>query len=96
MNDRTIPGRRVVSGLMERRWRGKRVGDAADAGAICGVVGETYQYYVKRLGAPKSVVALEDPKSGRVRKVYDLDAVEAWHASRPGRGYRTDLDRVEG
>jgi hypothetical protein len=88
---------------MERKWRGKRIGDAGDAGQLCatpdrpdGVSGDTYQYYVKRLQAPGPLqTGYRDPATGRFRSMYDLDAVEAWHAARPGRGARTDLDRVD-
>jgi hypothetical protein len=97
----TVLGDRVLSAPMaERKWRGKRVGDAADAARLCvgpnrpeGVTPDTYQYYVKRLGAPGPVKGYRDPDTGRL--MYDLDKVAAWHASRPGRGARTDLDRVE-
>lgn len=99
-----MPGEPVWSASMaERKWRGKRVGDAKDAAALCvtadrpdGVSADTYQYYVKRLGAPGPLrEGFRDPVSGRLRSLYDLDAVEAWHAARPGRGARTDLDRAE-
>lgn len=81
--------------MPERKWRGKRVGDASDAGAACGTTAASYRYYVRRLGAPGPVTSFPND-SGRFVSFYDLDAVAAWHAARPGRGYRSDLDRVEG
>jgi hypothetical protein len=69
---------------------------AAQAGALCvndqspnGVQARTYRYYVRRLGAPDTVG--RDTETGA--KLYDAEAVLEWHASRPGRGYRTDLDK---
>lgn len=91
---RTSPAQPVSSDTMERKWRGRRVGDATDAAALCGISKDTYQYYVKRLGAPAAVKGYRDPETGYL--MYDLDKVEAWQAARPGRGARTDLDRVEG
>jgi hypothetical protein len=60
---------------------------AQQAGEHCGTVGATYRYYVKRLGAPAAVD--RDVETGA--KLYDATAVQAWHANRAGRGYRTDL-----
>lgn len=83
----------VKSETMERRWRGRRVGTADDAGALCGCSADTFQKYVKRQGAP-GPVRFRDPDTGRL--LYDLDAVAVWHANRPGQGARTDLDRIDG
>lgn len=64
---------------MADRWT------AAQAGANCrtpqspkGVLGNTYRYYVTRLGAPDAVG--RDVKTGA--KLYDPEAVRAWHAAR--------------
>lgn len=68
--------------------------DAEGAGGLCktdrspaGVGGAVYRWYVKNRGAPDAVK--RDVATGR--KLYDPDAVRAWHASRPGQGARTDL-----
>lgn len=102
MNSGTVPCDRIPSGVMEQKLRGRRVGDATDAGRLCttvaspeGVSGDTFRYYVRRLSAPSPVGAVWDARSRRQVSVWDLDAVARWHASRPGQGARTDLDRVE-
>jgi hypothetical protein len=46
-----------------------------------GVSGATYRRYVELSGAPDAVG--RDVQSGA--KLYDPDAVRAWHANRPGR-----------
>lgn len=53
----------------------------------CRVKPRTYLYYVARLGAPAAVG--RDVETGE--KLFDAGAVRAWHARRPGRGARTDL-----
>lgn len=54
----------------------------------CGVKPKTFNDYRQRLGAPDPV----DRQPGRSgQDLYDAAAVRAWHASRPGRGARTDL-----
>lgn len=76
----------VAAQTAQARW-----GSVDDAGRLCrtdsapdGVSGRTYRSYVNRLGAPG--VGRYDEATGEPR--YDLDAVEAWHASRPGQGRR--------
>jgi hypothetical protein len=51
----------------------------------CGVNPGTYRDYVSRLDAPGPVDA-RDPVTGA--KLYDAAAVKAWHANRPGKGWR--------
>lgn len=74
---------------MPDRWT------AEVAGANCktkrspnGVSGATYRRYVLLSGAPDAV-SREPGRKGQ--NLYDPDAVRAWHAQRPGQGYRTDL-----
>lgn len=68
--------------------RGREVGDKDEAGAICGVAGSTYHYYVRRLGAP-GAIEYRAPKTNAM--LYDLDKVREWHEGRPGSGTRSDL-----
>lgn len=69
---------------------------ATQAGAHCrtarspnGITGHAYRYYVRRLGAPDTVG--RDTETGA--KLYDPNAVMAWHAKRVGQGRRTDLKK---
>lgn len=78
------------SGVVKMMYRGREVGTADEAGAICGVPARTYQYYVGRLGAPDGI-NYRDPATGK--KLYDLAKVKAWHEARPGKGARTDLTK---
>lgn len=80
------------AGVTVRTYRGREVGTADEAGKLCGVSRDTYQYYVKRLGAPDSI-RWRDPDNGA--KLYDLGKVAEWQAARPGRGARTDLRRKQ-
>lgn len=66
---------------------GRLLGTVEEAAAICGCGVSTYRSYVSRQQAPKSCGF--DPETGL--KLFDLDAVRAWHEARPGRGARTDL-----
>jgi hypothetical protein len=72
-------------------WEGPdgpiEVGDRDEAGAICGVDGETYANYArtgrpKKDPAPKAVT--RDLATGRL--LYPLDEVRQWQIRRPGRG----------
>jgi hypothetical protein len=69
---------------------GRELGNAAAAGKICGVSGETYQFYIRR---PRSEKASYPPPPGHVyvdvetrQQMYPLKEVRAWQAKRPGRG----------
>ena len=53
----------------------------------CRVNPGTYRDYVSRLGAPGPVDA-RDPATGA--KLYEAAAVMAWHATRPGKGWRKE------
>lgn len=81
---------------------GLRLGTAADAGPLCitdrseeGVSGDLYRYYVREQGAP-GPYQVKDPitrkpvsaRDEQGRELFDLDAVAAWNASRPGAGAR--------
>lgn len=63
------------------------------AAAHCGCKPDTYRAYVTRGHAPPAL-PLRDPVSGA--RLHDATAVRAWHAGRPGRGHRTDLDAAPG
>lgn len=70
---------------------------ADQAGAHCktkwspeGVSGATYRRYVTLSGAPDAVG--RDLETGA--KLYDAQAVREWHANRPGRGHRSDLEET--
>lgn len=62
---------------MTDRWTTAQVAD------YCGIRPGTYRDYVNRQGAP-GPLRERDPDTGA--KLYDVDAVKAWHANRPGRG----------
>ena len=68
-------------------WNDIEVGDRDEAGAICGISGESYANYA-RTRRPKSDPApravTRDLATGRL--LYPLDEVRKWHARRPGRG----------
>lgn len=90
----------IVPPVTVRTYRGRQVGTADEAGKLCttrwapdGVKADTYQYYVKRLGAPDAI-RWRDPDTGA--KLYDLGKVTEWNAGRAGRGARTDLRRRKG
>ena len=58
----------------------------SQAAAHCGgVKPSTYRDYVAKLGAP-APLRERDPATGA--KLYDAEAVKAWHAGRPGKGWR--------
>lgn len=68
-------------------WNGIEVGDREEAGAICGISGESYANYARterprKDPAPKAVT--RDLPSGRM--LYPLEQVREWHKRRPGRG----------
>jgi hypothetical protein len=72
---------------IKKKKAGRELVNAAAAGEICGVSGETYQWYV-RTGRPKG-----NPPPGHVevdnatgQRMYPAKAVRAWHDKRPGRG----------
>lgn len=67
---------------MGERWTTAQVAE------YCGVRPSTYRDYVSDGRAPGPLPE-RDLKTGA--KLYDADAVKAWHANRPGRGARTDL-----
>ncbi|MEV1294456.1 hypothetical protein [Pseudonocardia sp. NPDC049635] len=71
-------------------YRGREVGTADEAAAVCGVKKDTYYYYVKRLGAPDGI-RYRHPDTGE--KLYDLAKVQEWQDARPGKGARTDVAR---
>jgi hypothetical protein len=58
----------------------------------CGVQPDTYRSYVTRGYAP-SALNERDPVTGA--KLHDAAAVREWHAGRPGRGARTDLQEKD-
>jgi hypothetical protein len=75
-------------------WEGRRLGNAAAAGAICDTSGENFQWYSNRheLDAargkphdnPAPAFVCYNPETRE--KMYPLAEVTAWHRSRPGRG----------
>ena len=77
-------------GMARMNYRGREVGTADEAAAVCGVKKDTYYYYVSRLGAP-AAIRYRHPDTGE--KLFDLGKVAEWHAARPGKGARTDLSR---
>jgi hypothetical protein len=73
---------------LTKKSAGRELGNAAAAGAICGIDWESYQWYVRT----KTIVP-EKRAPGHVavdtatqQRLYPLKAVRAWNASRPGRG----------
>lgn len=82
---------------------GLRLGTAADAGRVCvnpktgrGVSGPTYRFYVRTQAAPTPYLVRHQITGRKVpardeqgRELFDLDAVAAWNAERPGPGART-------
>ena len=79
-------------GMARMTYRGREVGTADEAAAVCGVAKDTYYYYVKRLGAPDGI-NYRLPATGE--KLYDLTKVAEWQEARPGKGARTDLARKQ-
>jgi hypothetical protein len=68
-------------------WDGIEVGDRDEAGAICGVPGETYANYARTRrpkNDPPPEAVTRDLRSGRL--LYPLAEVREWQARRPGRG----------
>lgn len=79
-------------GMARMQYRGREVGTADEAAAVCGVKKDTYYYYVKRLGAPDGI-NYRLPATGE--KLYDLGKVAEWQEARPGKGARTDIARKQ-
>lgn len=68
-----------------------RVGTVDDAARVCGLTGPSAAHQYRRMVRVPSATGgrapghiTMDPVTGR--KLYDLDAVAAWHAARPGKG----------
>ena len=83
---------------MKYTWKIFEVGDANEAGAICGISGDTFQTYGRREWTsyrPPPRHVHRDDATGKMmyplRVVKDFDGVhtetvEEWHADRPGSG----------
>ena len=62
---------------------------AADFAARAGLATETIRSYMRKGLTPPADVIITTP-SGQLRG-WSTDTIDAWLASRPGRGARTDL-----
>lgn len=98
----TADGECMVERVIEVDGRQVRVGNSADAAALCHTVSgrpltvDEYHWLVKYQGAPGPLMVPdpEDPDGPRVpsrdpvsgRPRYDLDAAAAFQAARPGQG----------
>lgn len=59
-----------------------------------GVRPGTFRDYRQRLDPPPPLPVSSQPGRGG-QDLYDAAAVRQWHAKRPGRGHRTDLENSE-
>lgn len=98
MDTTDSPGREVAIRTVDVDGTPVLAGSAEDVGALCttptrpnGIPGRTYRWYVmhrpEHQRAPSHLVdskghPIRDPDTGA--RVYSVEAVKAWHASRPG------------